>query len=266
MNREIWIQKLRAMGLSGYEAQVYLALLGETRAPASRVVRKSGVPQSKVYGALASLIDRGYAEQVLGDVKLYRGVPPHKAFENYRRHVQNSLTDHELAMSALAREAPETPSDDPGALGIRLVRPAQAPSVFHELCNSAHDELLMALRAPLVLPPDETADGRLVERGVKLRYLMETAHLRDPVHGPAIVRQAEKSDQFRFIAKVPMRFMVHDRRLVMIELVENDGTAMGLVIPNAGLAENLRVLFNTLWAQARTIAELPAEMREPVQG
>ena len=93
MNRDEWIQKLKKMGLSGYEAQVYLALLGETRAPASRVVRKSGVPQSKVYGALSSLVERGFAEQVLGDVKLYRGIPPEQAFENYRRSVEDALAE-----------------------------------------------------------------------------------------------------------------------------------------------------------------------------
>ena len=114
MNRDEWVQKLKKMGLSGYEAQVYLALLGETRAPASRVVRKSGVPQSKVYGALNSLVERGFAEQVLGDVKLYRGIPPLQAFDNYRRSVEESLTESQADMKELGVKAPDAPTDDPG--------------------------------------------------------------------------------------------------------------------------------------------------------
>jgi sugar-specific transcriptional regulator TrmB len=264
VNREQWIQKLKVMGLSGYEAQVYLALLGETRAPASRVVRKSGVPQSKVYGALSSLIERGFAEQVLGDVKLYRGIPPQQAFENYRRQVEASLAESQAAMATLEETAPDAPSDDPGSLGIRLVRRQQISGAFNEALENAQSEFLVSIKAPLLIAPDTEGDKRLIARGVKLRYLVETKLIRDPVHGPALIRNAEEIGCVRFVDHVPLRFIVIDRATAMIELAENDGTTMGLVVPNNGLAENMRLLFNSLWANARTLDELPVEFREPV--
>jgi len=264
LNREQWIQKLKQMGLSGYEAQVYLALLGETRAPASRVVRKSGVPQSKVYGALSSLIERGFAELVLGDVKLYRGIPPRQAFDNYRRQVEDSLTESQDAMAELEEHAPDAPSDDPGSLGIRLVRPAQIQTVFEDAMASAGKEFLVAVKSPLIVAPDTASDQALINRGVKLRYLVETRLLRDPVHGAALMRNAEEIGCVRFIDHVPLRFIVIDRATAMIELAENDGSTMGLVVPNNGLAENMHLLFNSLWVRARTLEELPAEFREAV--
>ncbi|MBX3475548.1 MAG: TrmB family transcriptional regulator [Planctomycetes bacterium] len=266
MNREQWIQKLKKLGLSGYEAQVYLALLGETRAPASRVVRKSGVPQSKVYGALSSLIERGFAEQVLGDVKLYRGIPPQQAFENYRRQVEQQLAESQASMAELDKTAPDTPGDDPGSLGIRLVRNQQISSVLNDALENAQSEFLVAVKAPLVVPPDTESDLRMVKRGVKLCYLIETALIRDPVQGPALVRNAEETGAVRFIDHLPLRFIVIDRNSVMIELAETDGTTMGLVVPNRGLADNMRLLFNSLWAKARTLEELPEQFREPVAG
>lgn len=264
MNREDWIQKLKKMGLSGYEAQVYLALLGETRAPASRVVRKSGVPQSKVYGALSSLIERGFAEQVLGDVKLYRGIPPQQAFENYRRQVEQSLAESQESMSALEQTAPDAPSDDPGSLGIRLVRSQQVANVFDAALEGAQKEFLVAVKSPLVIAPDTEADLRLIKRGVKLRYLVETALIQDPVYGAALLRNAEETGVVRFVERLPLRFIVIDRATAMIELKENDGSTMGLVVPNEGLAENMRLLFNSLWASARSLQELPEQFREPV--
>ncbi|MEE9312331.1 MAG: helix-turn-helix domain-containing protein, partial [Planctomycetota bacterium] len=137
MNQDEWIQKLKKVGLSGYEARVYLALLGETRAPASRVVRNSGVPQSKVYGALASLVESGFAEQVLGEVKMFLGIPPLQAFENYKRSIQNSLDISLTDMKQLADKAPEEPTEDPGMLGIRLVRSGQIPGSVKEAMNNA---------------------------------------------------------------------------------------------------------------------------------
>ena len=263
MNRDEWIQKLKNMGLSGYEAQVYIALLGESRAPASRVVRKSGVPQSKVYGALSSLIERGFAEQVLGDVKLYRGIPPHQAFENYRRSVEESLGRSRSDMSDLARAAPASPGEDPGVLGIRLVRPRQMRAVIEEAKQTADTELLIALKDPLVIVPDQVVDQRVLQRSVRLCYVAERATLSDPIYGPAIREQASKTDAFRFVDSVPFRFSVRDARVATIELNEDDGTTMALVVPNRGLAANIRQMFETLWEQGKPIADL-SDIAQPV--
>lgn len=263
MNRDEWIHKLKKMGLSGYEAQVYLALLGESRAPASRVVRKSGVPQSKVYGALSSLVERGFAELVLGDVKLYRGIPPEQAFENYRRCVEETLTQSQADMKELAVKAPDAPSDDPGSLGIRLVRSSQVVGVVNEAFESAERELVVAVRAPLMMGPDTASDLQVIRRGVKLRYLVDLAVLDDPVIGPAMIQNAEDlSGCVRFIERVPLRFMVIDGRSAMIELAEEDNSSAALVVPNKGLAENMRMLFEGLWHRAKTVEQLPGAIRQ----
>lgn len=264
MNRDEWIQKLKKMGLSGYEAQVYLALLGETRAPASRVVRKSGVPQSKVYGALTSLVERGFAEQVLGDVKLFRGIPPEQAFENYRRTIEDSLTEARAHMAELSSVAPDAPGDDPGSLGIRLVRSQQIKALIDEAVESAESEVLIAVKDPLVMPPDIEQDKRVLARGVKLKQVVEKSLLHDPVHGAATLQEAEETDTVRFIEHVPLRFLVVDRRLAMMELNEEDGSTMALVVPNKGLAENMRRLFSTLWAQGEAPDQIPESFREEV--
>lgn len=264
MNRDEWIQKLKKMGLSGYEAQVYLALLGETRAPASRVVRKSGVPQSKVYGALSSLVERGFAEQVLGDVKLYRGIPPQQAFDNYRRSVEESLNDAQADMAELSSVAPDAPGDDPGSLGIRLVRSQQIKGIIDEAYETAESELLVAIKDPLVMGPDIAADLAAIKRGVKLRHVVEKSILHDPVFGADMLREAEETGAVRFIDHVPLRFLVVDRRLAMMELAEEDGSTMALVVPNKGLADNMRRLFNTLWAQGEGPEQLPDTFRREV--
>jgi sugar-specific transcriptional regulator TrmB len=264
LNRDEWVQKLKKMGLSGYEAQVYLALLGETRAPASRVVRKSGVPQSKVYGALSSLVERGFAEQILGDVKLYRGIAPEQAFENYRRSVVDSLADSQADMKDLAVKAPESPMDDPGSLGIRLVRSGQIVGVVTDAFELVEKELIIAVRAPMVMGPDTATDQRMIARGVSLRYLLDTEILKDVVYGPEVLANAEElGDCVRFIDRVPLRFMVMDGKTAMIELAEEDDSTMGLVVPNRGLAENMRMLFDGLWKQAKSVNQLPDAIRQP---
>jgi HTH-type transcriptional regulator, sugar sensing transcriptional regulator len=62
------IQSLQAIGMSGYEAKAYLALLGANR-PINgyEVAKHSGVPRSTVYETLGKLLTRGAAFEVRSD-------------------------------------------------------------------------------------------------------------------------------------------------------------------------------------------------------
>ncbi|MCF6228762.1 MAG: helix-turn-helix domain-containing protein, partial [Planctomycetes bacterium] len=240
---------------------VYLALLGETRAPASRVVRNSGVPQSKVYGALASLVEAGFAEQILGEVKMFRGIPPLQAFENYKRSVNTSLDVSLADMKQLAIKAPEEPTEDPGMLGIRLVRSGQISGAVKEAMNSAKSELYVSTVFPVQLVPDTDMNHKLAERGVQFRCLYETRLLTDSPHGAAILRENETYKCARFVDKLPMRFVIIDRKIAMVELSEKDGSTAGLVIPNDRFAENMCLLFNQFWDIGKTAEELPEDVK-----
>ncbi|MDC1141719.1 helix-turn-helix domain-containing protein [Planctomycetota bacterium] len=256
MDQDEWIQKLKRMGLSGYEARVYLSLLGETRAPASRVVRNSGVPQSKVYGALSSLVDRGFAEQVLGEVKMFRGIPPKQAFENYQRSIEHSLAASRDDMAQLSEKAPDGPTDDPGMLGIRLVRSGQIAGAVKDAMHGAQSELLVSTVAPVVLAPDPDMNRKLANRGVNFQCLYENSVLEDPNYASAVMRENEEYHCARFVEKLPMRFVIVDRNLAMVELSEKDGSVAGLVVPNERFAENMRLLFNQFWNIGKTPEDL----------
>jgi hypothetical protein len=110
--------------------------------------------------------------------------------------------------------------------------------------------------------PDTPTDLAMIKRGVKLRYLLDTEILNDVVYGPQVIENAEAlGESVRFINHVPLRFMVVDGKTAMIELAEEDNSTMGLVVPNRGLAENMRMLFDGLWEQAQTLDALPEGFR-----
>ena len=56
---ESLIANLRQVGLSRYEASVYLGLVCDQTARVAEISRRTGVPQPKVYQALESLIEKG---------------------------------------------------------------------------------------------------------------------------------------------------------------------------------------------------------------
>ncbi len=64
------------LGLSGYEARVYLAVLRLGRAQPREIALEAGVPQQRVYDVLRSLERRGL---VAGEGGYYRALPPEEA-------------------------------------------------------------------------------------------------------------------------------------------------------------------------------------------
>ncbi len=64
-----------AFGLTAYESKVYLALLGRETSPAD-IAKASGVPQSRTYDTLRSLVQKGFVTEAGGS---YRPVKPSAA-------------------------------------------------------------------------------------------------------------------------------------------------------------------------------------------
>lgn len=65
--RVIWngkavVDMLGDLGLSQYEARMYFALLTLGEAKVTTLSKRAYVPQSKAYGVLESLIEKGFAE------------------------------------------------------------------------------------------------------------------------------------------------------------------------------------------------------------
>lgn len=88
------IADLQQIGLTEYEAKVYLALLHNHPATGYQLSKDSGVPRSMVYEVLKRLHGRGAAlETIENRSTLYRPLPPHMLLDRheseYRRRVAN---------------------------------------------------------------------------------------------------------------------------------------------------------------------------------
>jgi HTH-type transcriptional regulator, sugar sensing transcriptional regulator len=101
---------LQRLGMSGYEAKVYVALIAAGRPLNGYAVAKaSGVPRSTVYETLAKLVARGAAFEVhAGDDTVgYLPLPSHSLVARLRRDLGASLDalEEQLKQVALPAEA-----------------------------------------------------------------------------------------------------------------------------------------------------------------
>src|SRR2546430_12723142 len=67
---------LRDVGFSSSAAEAFCALIRVREATAGDLVRKTGIPDSKIYYALDELAEKGLVEVQAGKPKTFRVVPP----------------------------------------------------------------------------------------------------------------------------------------------------------------------------------------------
>src|SRR2546423_8622678 len=106
---------LRELGLSRHAAQAFCALVETTHATAGELVRKTGIPDSKIYYALDELAVKGFVEVQAGKPKTYRVVPPKEVEMRLSGMVQ---TEYERRRAATVRgasllEPPRAPTEAP---------------------------------------------------------------------------------------------------------------------------------------------------------
>ncbi len=99
------IEELQRLGMSGYEAKSYVALVAAgTPLNGYEVAKRSGVPRSTVYETLAKLVGRGAAYEVhAGEASVgYLSLPPASLLDRMRREFDRSVDALHEALPEIA--------------------------------------------------------------------------------------------------------------------------------------------------------------------
>ncbi len=251
---------LRELGLTGYEARVYLALLDSGQFSASQAADHSGVPRQRVYDVLSSLVSRGLVEaRPHGRGTRYVAVAPQTALpalleiEASRFRRLESVTHHMLGhLSTLYAQGRR----DDGPLDyVSVLRgPAAINERFERIRAEAREEILVFTKAPFADPPSEDDPGldafhsRLVARSV-----YEDDILRSPTGRASAERFAAQGEGQRFTASVPLKLVVVDAETVLFAMPDPLAGSVELttlVIENPQFGATMRLAFEAVWAQA----------------
>lgn len=97
MNTDELVAVLEDAGLSPYQADAYVTLLGLGSAPASEVAADSGVPQPRIYDVLRTLEEEGYVVRYERDRLYARANDPSEALSGLR----TAVTRYEAAIEEI---------------------------------------------------------------------------------------------------------------------------------------------------------------------
>ena len=100
---------LTHLGFTEYEAKTYLALLRKSPLTGYAVARASGVPRSKIYEVLASMVERGDVLVSYGEPVQYAPKRPEELIESRRQMVGRQLSAAEKGLERFVGQS--TPTD-----------------------------------------------------------------------------------------------------------------------------------------------------------
>ncbi|GAA1389719.1 helix-turn-helix domain-containing protein [Pseudonocardia kongjuensis] len=159
--------ELQRLGMSGYEAKAYVALvLAAEPVNGYEVAKRSGVPRSTVYETLGKLVGRGAAYEVRTDDDSvgYVPLPPRSLLERMRREFDRTIQVLEDELPRLATPPP-----------VRLVHSLAERSTLLEraedVVTAAEGELYMS-GWPDDLDALTPGARRAEERGVAVRRVV----------------------------------------------------------------------------------------------
>jgi len=263
------LEELGELGLTGYEAKAYVALLRRESSTAAQAARLARVPRQRIYDVLASLVDKGLAASRPGPVVKYVAESPdealHRLLAGRREQLEELERGTESLIESLAPSFLAGRAEDGSLEYIEVLRDRRAINErFDELQAGIKDEILVFTKPPYATPPQEQLVGLEVTRKFKARSVYEFSVFDDLAVARGVQRFIEAGEQARFVPELPLKLVIIDESIVMFGMrdpVAGSPQQTMLVVDHPSLACVLKIAFTALWDRGLTFDEAAAESR-----
>jgi len=285
------------LGLNSYEAKSYLSLLERNRLTAVEISRIAGTPRAKVYETLENLTSRGFCHTIPGKVKKYSAISPaalketlihleREKLEIKLDRLRSEIRQRELELSEKMRDADGlikklTPlyersrtESDPLDY-IEIIRESlQLQNRICQLIDSAESEVLVFSKPPVYKDHEKILEQIELEkeshkRGVASRCIYEIPKSDEQRKYllEYVTLATESGEQARFVDEIPLKMMIFDEKVVVFILedpLQHQPSMTTQITEHRSLAKSLKMLFETVWNQAKDSAclEIPIGVSE----
>ena len=250
------LERLRAVGLSRYEASVYLGLVTDQNAKVTEISKRTGVPQPKVYQALDSLVEKGFCSIGSDLVNRYRPLPPAQAFEARLAMLAEQRAETMALTGDLEQLLEEGLGRDLWAPPVEIIKGlAQVVSYLTQRIREAAHTIDYFGKLPQVPAPE--LSGAIEERakaGVRVRILAERGYLEsDDVGAGENDSFRSAAGELRVVDSLPSKMIVLDVGSALLSISRPDAeTFLMIVFRHQGLVDHFMASFERSWESADT--------------
>jgi sugar-specific transcriptional regulator TrmB len=249
------IDRLVRHGLGQGEARCYIGMLAPRAFRVSEVAVEAGLPRSRTYELIRSLVRFGLCTEVAGGgVSRFRAVPPNEAIGRLETSLAEQARRRDLALNGIlqalmGREDPRAADREPVEM---LHRRDQIMTGIAEAIAGAAHEVLTIMNIFWVPTPCETMQEQL-DAGVHVRAVFDRPCLDSDPHQRWVATYADApSFEARVVDHLDVMFTVVDRQITFLNLVIPEIDMPGsrvesLRIRHAGLGQTFHDGFERLW-------------------
>ena len=252
------IDRLVRHGLGQGEARCYVGMLGQRAFKVSEVAIEAGLPSSRAYELIRSLVRFGLCTEVAGGgYARFRAVPPNEAIGRLEASRAEQARRRDLALTGLQQALAERdrPSPASGQEPVEMLRRREQllTEMANEVCQ-ATEEVLTVVNTSWD-PADCRGMRDRVAAGVRFRTVFDRDSLDHGPHRDWVAAFAGiPGFEVRVVDRVETLYLLVDRSLIFLNLVVPGSDAPGehaesLLMRHDGLGQILHDAFERLWRQ-----------------
>jgi DNA-binding CsgD family transcriptional regulator len=261
---------LRAVGVTGFDEDVYRTLLGHRDATPAELGAELGCAADRVDRALTRLRLQGLVSRLSGRRRRYTAVEPDAAVEALVRHRRTQLEavrSTAMELSSLFHSVQR--GDGRGGAVELLEGPQSLGRWFVRLQHQVREEMMVLDRPPYALAQSNPIEPASLAGGVRWRGIYTPEALEVPGAMEEVERLGALGEESRVLPDLPMKLAIADRQVALLPLSLDLATTRALLIRESTLLNALIDLFESYWERAlplvhteRSEAAHPGDGRE----
>ncbi len=267
------IEKLRKLGLTGYEAQAFVTLLKLGDAEANEVASRSKIPVGRIYSVLSSLEDLRLVRAQDSRPRRYECVEPSTALERLLKNRQEELKrageEVEMLTNDLESELSGVKAKKPGKTFWTVAIGDRSQELVQECILGARKEILFFMASQPCseriknklkvekLPGIINAISGALDKGTDVKVILskevDFSELEDSSDIKKLLMHMGNEFNCRLAAIPATPFHIVDKENVLLQMLNPlapDELFAVVNVRDTKLADELRKKFFTIWEKA----------------
>jgi len=269
------IKKLNVIGLSGYEAKCYMALVEKNELAAADVAKIAGIPRSKVYDVLEELAQKGLCNSIPGPVVKYKSAPPEmlkNKVENKLKIIRKEIEDRseKLEKTIIIRDEAISFLSDIFKKGktnntsLHYAETIKDPLLVHrkicELVLNTKNEILGFTRPPYTVPYSERLEQakneeKILKKGIIVKNIYQIPQNKEEIENliDEIERSKTDGELLKVADELPFKLFIFDEETVVFSLEDpilHKTSLTFSLFKHRSLAKFMKMAFKATWDNA----------------
>jgi len=246
-------ENLKKLGLTDYESKSYIALVSYGPMKGREVAEKSGVPPTRVFDSLKSLIEKGFVTMVSHNPMIFKAIDVDVAVKNFVNRKIENLSELQSSTINSLRDLQKPKILD--RIHERITVVSGYDKMFelaNQLTRSSKKELLILSVGEQVPASQKKVLKQASKSGVKILFIAQK-YDNENIH---ILKEFKSFGlEIRYYPSKDYSIVVSDRKnaIITIKHPKNPQDRIAIWFDNEELSNALADYFYSIWKKAKIV-------------